>query len=191
MFKIMLNGMWSKDYLKSLAEVLSIHVPCDIDEAFVKIRELTQGKRMSVVAHTPSKAHDLACDLLQYGCYTEVEQVGPLTDAAMIADLEGWFDDDQSTFRVVTNAAGQVTRIIEEQGYAFLRMETQVLNDWVGEELIRLGAQQVDESDWPALNQRLQTAIAENEVRRMDLRAERAANKLKYGHIWGEWIEEE
>ncbi len=191
MFKIMLNAMWSKDYLPSLAQVLSDNLHIDQEDAMMRIRALMTGKRMGVMAATVGKAHELACELLQYGCYIEVEQVAPLTDAAMIADLMYWFDEDQSSFRVVTDVAGHVTKIIEEQGYAYLQMETPGLNDWVGNLLIRHGAQQVDEEDWPALQARLKAAIAENDVRRMDLRAVRAAAKLRYGSQGGAIVEEE
>ncbi len=177
MFKIILNAMWSKDYLSSLAQVLSTNMPCDLEVALQHLRDLAAGKRLTVMAATVGKAHELACDFLQYGCYIEVEQVAALTDAAMIADFQDWFDEDQSRFKVVTDAAGHVTKMIEEVNFAYLNVETPGLKDWVGAELLRFGAEQVEESDWPALNARLQQAIAENEVRRMDLRAERALEK--------------
>jgi hypothetical protein len=180
MFKIMLNAMWSKDYLPQLAQVLADSLPCELEEAFLHIRALTEGKRLAVLASTVGKAHALSCDFLQYGCYIEVEQVAPLTDAAMIADLHEWFDEDQGSFRVVTDAAGHVSKIIEEHGYGYLRLETPGVSDWVGEELVRLGAQRVPDGDWPALQARLLQATAENEVRRMELRAERSAMKQRY-----------
>jgi hypothetical protein len=179
MFKILLNGMWSKDYLTPLGRVLSENVPCDLDQAILMIKELGDGKRQSLIAKNLGKAEALACDLLQFGCYIEVVQVGPLTDEMVLEDLVDWFDEDQQTFRVLYHADGHVNKIIEEQGYGFLRLESQAVSDWVGAELIRLGAQRLEPEDWPALKQRLEVAIAENEVRRQEIRAERAAEKRK------------
>jgi hypothetical protein len=177
MFKILLNGMWSKDYLTPLAKVMSDNMGCDLEEASQMIRELGEGKRQSMMAATMRKAEALACDLLQYGCYIEVEQVAPLTDAVLLEDLQEWFDEGQQDFRVLYHENGHVDKIIEERGYGYLRLESQAVSDWVGEELIRLGAQRLGPGDWPALKQRLEKAIAENEVRRQEIRAERAAEK--------------
>lgn len=177
MFRIQLNAMWSKDYLHSLAQVLSGCMPCDPEEAVQHVRELAGGRRLAVDVPTVGQAHSLACEFLQYGCYIEIEQVGPLSDAAMIADLDGWFEEGLEEFRVVTSPEGHVTRILEENGYAFLKLETQGVADYVGQQLLRNGAQEVSELDWAALNQRLKQAIAENEVRRTEIRAQRAEAK--------------
>lgn len=179
MFKIILNAMWSKDYLPPLARVLSESVPCDLEDAYLMIRELGEGKRQSVVAPTASKAEALACDLLQFGCYTEVEQVAPLTDEILVQDFEDWFREDQGDFSVLYDDKGHVSKIIEEHSYACLRLETQVVSDWVGEEMVRLGARRLVSTDGPALKERLERAIAENEVRRMEIRAQRAAEKRR------------
>ncbi|MFN8397445.1 MAG: hypothetical protein U0176_22670 [Bacteroidia bacterium] len=177
MFKIVLNAMWSKDYLTPLAKVVSETMPCSLDEATVMVRDLSDGRRMSLIAHTPSQAELLACDLLQFGCYIEVEQVGPLTDEIMIHDLQNWFADGQEAFSVLYDAQGHVQRIVEEQGYGVLRLESQPVADWVGEELIRLGARKLGASEAPALRKRLEKAIKENEVRRQRIRSERAFEK--------------
>jgi hypothetical protein len=191
MFKIWLNGMWSKDYVQPLSLVLSANLSCEVAEALEKIKDLGNGKRMTVMATSVGHAHDLACDLLQYGCYIEVEQVGPLTDAGMIADLHDWFREDQSRFSVLMEPSGHVAKIIEEQGFGYLDLEAQAVRDWVGEELIRLGATRLDASEWPALKKRLDQAIADNEVRRMELRAERAAAKKRYLESGRPYQEEE
>jgi hypothetical protein len=193
MFRIWLNGMWSKDYVQPLAQVLCNNLGCELEAAQERIKDLGGGKRMYVLAESVGKAHELACDLLQYGCYIEIEQVGPLTDAAMIADLHGWFEADQSTFRVVMDMAGHVAKIIEVQGYGYLHLEAQAVRDWVGEELIRLGAQRVEATEWPALQNSLDQATADNEARRMQLRAERAAAKERWlrNNSGGTYQEEE
>lgn len=177
MFKIKLNAMWSKDYLKQLALVLSDSIPCDLEQANAHIRDLGMGKGFSLIAPTVGKAEAMACDLLQYGCYIEVEQIAPITDAMMLADLRDWFDEDQRHFRVLYGKDGHVQKIIEERGYGYLRLESQVVGDWVGEELIRLGAERLDMGDWPLLKARLAQATAENELRRQEIRAKRSAEK--------------
>jgi hypothetical protein len=177
MFKIVLNAMWSKDYLTPLAKVVSETMPCSLEEASVMVRNLSDGRRMSLVANTPAHAEELACDLLQFGCYIEVEQVGPLTDEVMIHDLQNWFADDQDAFSVLYDTQGHVQRIVEEQGYGILKLESQPVADWVGEELIRLGARKLGPSEASALRKRLENAIKENEVRRQRIRSERAFEK--------------
>lgn len=179
MFRIILNAMWSKDYLKQLAIVLSDCLPCTLEEANQHIRDLSTGKRIVLMTPTVGKAEALACDLVQYGCYIEVEQVGPLTDELMLADLREWFDENQQHFRVVYNREGHVDKIIEERGYGYLRLESQVVSDWVGEELIRSGATRLEQSDWPALKERLEQATAANELRRMEIRKKRTAEKQR------------
>jgi hypothetical protein len=176
MYRIVLNAMWSKDYLLQLATLLSENIPCELDHAYQVIRELGEGKRLEL-SPVAGKAEQLACELQQYGCYTEVEQVGPLTDEMMIADMENWFDDDQSHFSVLYDRDGHVVRMVEERGYAFLRMESQKVQDWAGAELLRLGAKRLESEDAGDLNQRLKAAIAANEVRRAKIRTERALEK--------------
>lgn len=177
MYKIVLNAMWSKDYLEPLARVVSETVPCTLEDAAVMVQDLSDGRRMSLIAPTPSRAEELACDLLQYGCYIEVEQVGPLTDQIMVHDLHNWFADDQDAFSVLYDAQGHVQRIVEEQGYGVLRLETQPVADWVGEELIRLGAKRLEHTEAAALRKRLEKAVSENEVRRQRIRSERTFEK--------------
>ena len=177
MYKIILNAMWSKDYLKQLALVLCECMPCALEEANQHIRDLSLGKRIVLMTTTVSKAEALGCDLVQFGCYLEVEQVGPLTDEMMLADLKDWFDEDQRHFRVLYGKDGHVQKIIEERGYGFLRLESQVVSDWVGEELIRCGAQRLELADWPALKSRLDQATEANELRRLEIRNKRSAEK--------------
>ncbi len=179
MFKIILNAMWSKDYLKQLALVLSETMPCDLEEANQHIRDLSIGKRIVLLPTTVGKAESLACDLVQYGCYIEVEQIGPFTDEMMLADLKDWIDENQQHFRVLYDKNGRVSKIIEERGYGFLRLESQVVSDWVGEELIKFGAQRMEMSEWPALKSRLDQATAANELRRLEIRNKRSTEKQR------------
>lgn len=179
MFKIVLNAMWSKDYVFQLATVLSSCMPCEMDEAYQIIRDLGEGKQLVIHADTIGKAEALACDFQQYGCYIEVEQVAAFSDELMIADLQDWFDENQQDFSVLYDQQGHVSKIVEERTYGMLRLESQAVSDWVGAELIRLGAKRLGPEDWPALRDRLNSAITLNEQRRQKIRAERAEEKRR------------
>jgi hypothetical protein len=179
MFKIMLNALWSRDYVTQLAQVLSACIPCEMDEAYLRIRDLGEGKGMTLISSTVGKAEALACDFLQYGCYIEVEQIAAMSDEMMLEDLKDWFDDDQRFFSVLYDNDGHVSKIIEERGYGYLRLESQAVSDWVGAELIRNGAKRLERADWPALKERLDKAVADNEVRRAYIRAQRSEEKRR------------
>jgi hypothetical protein len=191
MFRIQINGLWSRDYVTPLARVLCDTIPCSLEDAIVRIRELADGKRLSVNIATIGKANAVACDMLQYGCYIEVDQVAPLTDEAMIADFEDWFDPELSAFDVVYDATGKVSKIIDERAFAYMRIESQVVTNYVGKELLKRGAQQLDEFEWPEVQKRLKKATAENEIRRTSIRARRAEYKRMHPYDDPEALDQE
>jgi hypothetical protein len=177
MFKILIHALWSKDYMTPLMKVLMEVFSLNTEQAYRKIREIEKGNRVHFQVDTLKQAEFLATELLQFGCYIEVTQVGPLTDEAFIEDIRDFFDEDMSALRVVYDKQGHVAKIMEEQGHSYIGIERQAVRDFVGEEMIRLGASRLEDEDWPELKARLEKAIAENEQRRMEIRAERARMK--------------
>lgn len=181
MFRIRINALWTKDFLSPVSKVLISNVPCDRESAYALIRKLEHGERLDLLIPSVGQAHSVACDLLENGCYVQVDQVAQLSEAALIADFTDYFDSDMSALRIIYDKNGHVWKILEAQGYSFVVIEDQGVRDFVGQQMLDAGAQRIEAADWPDVKARVNKAIEENEKRRQKIRSERALRKQEQG----------
>lgn len=177
MFRIRINALWTKDFFAPLVRVLMNHLKCSKDEAYSIIRHVEGGEFYDLNISRLSEAESVACDLMEYGCYVQSDQIEAVSNDVLMADFADYFDEDMSALRIIYNKDGHVGKILEAQGYSFVIIEDQSLRDFVGELMLKNGAERIEPEGWEALKKRLDEEIEANEVRRMELRAKRAAEK--------------
>ncbi|MEM6269264.1 MAG: hypothetical protein AAF998_07480 [Bacteroidota bacterium] len=145
MFRLQLHSLWSQDYVVPLARMLAIVMDCSLEAATAHVAGLASQTKLVLDAPTPSEANFLARDLLQFGVFVEVEQIGPVTEEAMRYDaikslpksMTGWYVH-------VDERHGKVVQLIERDSLTILRYEMGQITLDLGEEMLRRGAIPID-----------------------------------------------
>jgi hypothetical protein len=145
MFRIQMHALWSQDYIAPLARMLARVCECSLEEAEQMVSDLSSQKTLVLESPTPAEANFLARDLLQFGVFVEVEQIGPITPEAMRYDavkslpksLVGWYVQ-------VDEKSGNATQLIEQDSLATLRYEYPEVTEELGQEMLSRGAIPID-----------------------------------------------
>lgn len=152
MFRINLMALWTTDYLTSLGRVLADTKGLNPEEAQALVLEVVGGERISMEVATIREANVLAENLLQYGAYVNVSQIGPVTFENLWVEYKEALGEDLSGWFVLLNASEEhVRKIIDPETLGMLSLEGQELQDRLGEEILMRGASPISREDFEKL----------------------------------------
>lgn len=177
MFRIVLNALWSKDYIVPLNRVLVDTIGCTRDEARIYIEGLSERKPLTINCDTPGKAYDLTTNLLQYGCFVEVFQTGSLTDNALFEDASPLIGDDMQEWMVVQDDRGRILKYVLEHGHGIGKFEREEVTNQVGQQLLNRGARVIDQAEMAKI-------AADAEASRLERVAYAKEMTARYGPQW-------
>ena len=177
MFRIVLYALWSKDYLASLTKVIAEGKGCSLDEARAELAGIGFRKPLEIIATRSGKAYELCTNLMQFGGFVEIFQIGPVTDEGMAADFVDMLDGDMRGWWVHVDAEGCAVRMIESNTQGQLRFEQEAVTHSVGMEMLARGAEAIDSA-------RMADLEAEAEAHRMERIAYAKDMTARYGPDW-------
>jgi hypothetical protein len=162
MFRIVLYALWSKDYLVSLAEVIA---------------EAKGYGPLEITCTSSGKAYELCTNLLQFGGFVELFQIGAVSDAGIAEDFKLILDTDLRNWLVHVDGAGRALHMIESHTLGQLRFERDAVTHAIGLEMLARGATAIDDA-------RMAEVDAAAEASRLERIAYAKEMTERYGQDW-------
>lgn len=172
MFRIEVYGLWSKDFMPSLARALADFLQVEPEEARAQLEQIGEKGSLSWESSSMKETLLLTEALMEFGAYVSVDQVGPLSEEQYQAEIIDDLSDDLAGWVVVLDKTEQhVKKIIDPEYLAKIRFGNVRMNDGVGEAMMFRGAAPVSKTveedlearmkSWrTAWGQRIRAAIA-------------------------------
>jgi hypothetical protein len=177
MFRIVLYALWSKDYLSSLTKVIADAKGCGLEVARHELAGIGYRNPLEIIVSRSGKAYELCTNLLQFGGFVEIYQIGPVTDEGISEDFKHLLDADMRGWLVHVNGEGRVQRFVETNTQGQLRFEQDEVTHAVGLELLARGAETIDDNGMAVLK----AAAEANRQERIAYAKEMTA---RYGPDW-------
>ncbi len=158
MFRIVLHALWSRDFMTPLVHSLSESLGVDFTAAKELVDRIGAGQHPVLYIDRITVATDLMQNILQFGVYASVEQVGPVTETGMIAEFRDLMGDELGGWMVELDATERhVVQIVDAGSLARLAFESQEMMDALGETVLQRGAAVMNDATKEDLEQRTQT----------------------------------
>lgn len=177
MFRIILYALWSKDYLSSLTKVIAEAKGCGLEQARQELAAIGFRKPLEIICSRSGKAYELCTNLLQFGGFVEIYQIGQVTDAGLVEDFTAMLDPDMQDWLVQVDGEGRVLRYVESHTQGRLRFEREEVTHRIGLEMLARGATAIDDA-------RIAELDAAAEQNRQERIAYAKAMTAKYGPDW-------
>lgn len=187
MFRIVLYALWSRDYEGALIRVLEEAFSCDYEQARKYLQALADHRVLSLRAPSPGYAYKLASQMMRFGAYTQVEQVGPLKRDDWIADglvalpenAENWWVVDSGSL------ANEQAYWLEKTSLVGLRFASDEVTQALSKEMRCRGAETLSEELAGEVEKRMEKARSIF-VRWATKNRARNRNRLRGLQVFGE-----
>ena len=156
MFKIEVHGLWSRDFMPSLSKVVANFLEIEAEEAKNMVDLVTDKQTLHLECDSMGKTLNLVEDLMEFGAYVSVEQVGPISEDKfkeeviddLAPDLTGWVVR-------LDKKEEKVVKIIDPVYLAKVRFGNAAITDSIGEEMMWRGAAPINQKVEEDLEERM------------------------------------
>lgn len=158
MFRIEVYGLWSRDFMPSLAKAVATFLAIDPEQGRAELEKIREKKFLVWESEDMGKTLEFAESLMEFGAYVSVDQIGPLTEEQFQKEIINDLSDDLTGWVVVLDESEQkVKKIIDPEYLAKIRFGNPEMNDAVGEAMMWRGAAPINKNAEQELEERMKT----------------------------------